>query len=86
MTDIRVKDLSDLHISGFDLFDDSEDFMVELSDDSNVMGGVAIPTIPDRSICAIYGGGTCGVPKDPFALGTCGISQKFSPIPFGLGF
>jgi hypothetical protein len=82
MTDIKVKNLSDRNISGFDLFDDSENFMVELSDDNNVMGGVAIQTILDRSICAIYGGGTCGLPKDPCALGTCGISQ-ISPIPFG---
>jgi hypothetical protein len=82
MTDIKVKDLSDRNTSGFNLFDDSENFMVELYDDNNVMGGVAIQTILDRSICAIYGGGTCGLPKDPCALGTCGISQ-ISPIPLG---
>jgi hypothetical protein len=82
MTDIRVKNLSDRHIAGFDLFDDSENFMVELSDDRNVMGGAAVQTILDRSICAIYGGGTCGVPKDPCPVGTCGISQ-ISPTPFG---
>jgi hypothetical protein len=82
MTDIKVKNLSDRDVSGFDLFDDSENFMVELSDDNNVLGGVAIQTILDRSICAIYGGGTCCLPKDPCALGTCGISQ-ISPIPFG---
>jgi hypothetical protein len=82
MTDIKVKDLSNHNVSGFDLFDDSENFMVELSDDNNVMGGVAIQTILDRSICAIYGGGTCGLPKSPCALGTCGISQ-ISPIPLG---
>jgi hypothetical protein len=84
MTDIKVKDLSDRHISGFDLFDDLEDFMVELSDDSNVVGGDGrfIRTIIDPSYCAGIGGGTCGIPKVPCPLGTCGISQ-ISPNPFG---
>jgi hypothetical protein len=45
MADINLKDLSDRNIAGSDLFDDSENFMVELSDESNLLvGGSRPPT------------------------------------------
>jgi hypothetical protein len=42
MAEIKVKDLVTHNISGADLFDDSESFMVELSaeDEVNILGGM----------------------------------------------
>jgi hypothetical protein len=41
MADINVKDLFDRDIPGADLFDDSENFMVEISDENEqVIGGI----------------------------------------------
>ena len=41
MADIKVNDISTLNISGINLFDDSENFLMELSteDEANILGG-----------------------------------------------
>jgi hypothetical protein len=39
MANITISDLSTLNISGFNLLDDSESFMMELSDESEVLIG-----------------------------------------------
>jgi hypothetical protein len=50
MADIQVKDLFDRNIAGSELFNDSENFMVELSDDSEqIVGGMA----PKTTVCTI---------------------------------
>jgi hypothetical protein len=45
MADIKVQDLSTHNISGIDLFNDSEDFMLELSAENEVsiLGGLKCP-------------------------------------------
>jgi hypothetical protein len=41
MADIKVKDLVNHNASGTDLFSDSENFMIELNDDSEqILGGI----------------------------------------------
>ena len=42
MADIKVNNILTLNISGIDLFDDSENFLMELSteDEANILGGV----------------------------------------------
>ncbi len=51
MADIKLKDLSKSSISGSNLFDDSENFMVELSDESSLMGGgIFVQTTPDVTV------------------------------------
>ncbi|MFM2311231.1 MAG: hypothetical protein RLZZ04_507 [Cyanobacteriota bacterium] len=46
MSEIKIQDLSTNNISGTNLFDDSENFMVELSEDNEqILGGV------DRRCC-----------------------------------
>jgi hypothetical protein len=86
MADINVNNLNALSISGSDLFEDLETFMVELSDDESVIGGSITNTIIPTSGCIVYGGGTCGVPKqDPGCHGYCtglGITCLFSEQPF----
>ena len=59
MTEIKVRDLSNRNIFGADLFDDPENFMVELSDDSDVIGGFNLNS------CASFGEGCTDQPK-PF--------------------
>jgi hypothetical protein len=56
MADINIKDLSDLNTIGSDLFDDSEDFTIELSDEiEQVMGGMR----PDVNQCSSFVCGQC---------------------------
>jgi hypothetical protein len=53
MADIKVKDLAVHNISGFDLFKDSESFMIEISDESDqVVGAFSDPAsaITGRSV------------------------------------
>jgi hypothetical protein len=46
MADIQVKDLVDRNFNGTDLFDDLENFMIELSDDNGLItGGMKPQTI-----------------------------------------
>ncbi|MFM2311234.1 MAG: hypothetical protein RLZZ04_510 [Cyanobacteriota bacterium] len=41
MSEIKIQDLSTDIISGTNLFDDSENFMIELSDDNEqILGGI----------------------------------------------
>jgi hypothetical protein len=43
MANINVKDLTDYNITGLNLFDDLESFMVELNDDrEQIIGGHAL--------------------------------------------
>jgi hypothetical protein len=52
VTDLEVANLFDRNIAGSELFNDSEDFMVELSDDSEpVIGG-----IKPETKCGCYSG------------------------------
>ncbi|MBD2214058.1 hypothetical protein H6G64_18165 [Calothrix sp. FACHB-156] len=47
MANIKVNDLLNLNLTGAELFDDSESFLTELSDESsqiNVYGGYCVPT------------------------------------------
>lgn len=56
MADIAVKNLA-THDSGYDLFNDSENFMAELTDqdESNILGGCIVGThYPTRSRCTPY--------------------------------
>jgi hypothetical protein len=56
MADINIKDLSDLNIIGSDLFDDSEDFTIELSDEiEQIMGGIR----HDVNQCSSFVCGQC---------------------------
>jgi hypothetical protein len=57
MADIQVKDLFDRNISGSDLFEDSENFMVEISDDNDLIIGGAKPTTGQGTIICNH---TCG--------------------------
>jgi hypothetical protein len=79
MADIVVEELMNYGISGADLFDDSESFMVELEDTEQVIGGFCkgLSFIGTGPICAGANGGWGAV--------TCGISQR---VTFGhcLGF
>lgn len=45
MADFKVKGLANHDIPGSDLFDDFEDFMIELTDqdESNIFGGMCCP-------------------------------------------
>jgi hypothetical protein len=76
MADVNIDNLAGFNAIGSDLFNDSENFMVELSDDNVMGGGGIVRTGPDLSFCAIYGGGTCGVPKhDPCGgFGSCALA------------
>jgi hypothetical protein len=56
MADIKIKDLSNLNIIGSDLFDDSEDFTIELSDEiEQIMGGIR----HDENQCSSFVCGQC---------------------------
>lgn len=72
MADIKLNDLSDRNSFGADLFDDPENFMVELSDDDDAIGGFKTINIPS---CASYGHGCTERPPAECNIGTCGISQ-----------
>jgi hypothetical protein len=55
MSEIKVKDLSSLNISGADLFDDAENFLIELNDETTTIVG-GMPCIQsNRERC----NGTC---------------------------
>lgn len=43
MADIKIQDLSTHNISGMDLFNDSENFMIELSDEGKQIFGGCLP-------------------------------------------
>lgn len=48
MADIKVKDLVVQNIAGFDLFNDSESFMLDLSDgELNITGGCWFEEVKD---------------------------------------
>ncbi|OLT59666.1 hypothetical protein [Moorena bouillonii] len=52
MANIKVHELSSLNLSGAELFNDSESFMMELSDESEqmaILGGLAV----GRSRCGL---------------------------------
>ncbi|MBD2169101.1 hypothetical protein H6G04_32545 [Calothrix membranacea FACHB-236] len=68
MANIKVNDLFNLNLSGVDLFNDSESFLTELSDDSQQMGitGGCMATT-HFSICVP---GTCND-------GTCAMKSVF---------
>ncbi|MFM2311232.1 MAG: hypothetical protein RLZZ04_508 [Cyanobacteriota bacterium] len=42
MSEIKIQDLSTQNVPGMDLFNDSENFMIELNDeqDQNILGGM----------------------------------------------
>lgn len=69
ITCLVVKELTNHSISGSDLFDDSENFMVELDDAEQVTGGVCKGTsfVGTGPICTAanggWGGATCGDTK-----------------------
>ncbi len=78
MADINLKNLTGLGFSGSDLFEDSENFMVELSDE-NIVGGI---TVTIQSVCIGFDMETCGIPKkDPCApFGSCAfLTEPFQP-------
>jgi hypothetical protein len=54
MSDINLKDLFDQNINGADLFDDKENFMIEISEDNEqIVGGMksTLPTTCDFTDC-----------------------------------
>ncbi|NEO94527.1 MAG: hypothetical protein F6K56_31800 [Moorea sp. SIO3G5] len=56
MADININDISALNLTGADLFNDSESFMTELSEENEQMttifGGLALEGCPkDCSLC-----------------------------------
>ena len=60
MANINIKDLSDLNLTGAELFNDSESFMTELNEEGEEMGAIhggdlwcALPTCLDTGLaCA----------------------------------
>jgi hypothetical protein len=83
MADVNIDNLAGFSTIGSDLFDDSENFMVELSDD-NVMGGGGISIMTIKSFCIGINMETCGVPKqDPCGgFGSCALATKLPESPF----
>jgi hypothetical protein len=81
MADVNIDNLVGFSTIGSDLFDDSENFMVELSDDNVMGGGGIVQTAPDLSFCAVYGGGTCGIPKQN-PCGELGVTCGFTNQPY----
>lgn len=55
MADIKLKDLDIYSISGSDLFNDSESFMMELTDkdESSILGGICYPATKADIECDI---------------------------------
>ncbi|NEO50795.1 MAG: hypothetical protein F6K55_44630 [Moorea sp. SIO4A3] len=54
MANINVNDISALHLSGTELFNDSESFMTELSDESEqmaILGGCLFVTFTACGLC-----------------------------------
>jgi hypothetical protein len=51
MADIKVKDLATHNISGSDLFQDSENFMVELGDEIEEINGGIRPAVTTDLVC-----------------------------------
>ena len=62
MADIKIKDLLDRHIFGAELFEDSENFMIELSDD-DAIGGLDFN--PPLHSCFNIGNNTCAYTNSP---------------------
>jgi hypothetical protein len=56
VTDLKVADLFDRNIAGSELFNDSEDFMVELSEDSDPVIGGMMQTPTTMTKCGCYSG------------------------------
>lgn len=54
MADINLKDLFDLDLTGTKLFDDLKNFMVELSDDNElIIGGMRATTGQGTTVCCV---------------------------------